>query len=93
MVGWTPTLPENRLRLKGWPRGWKQYKTRTRLILVGPGKNPLKWEWVLKFYPFMKDGLSLDKFVEIQRMDLIEASAHYQKVMKKLGLGIPPVQG
>lgn len=77
-----------RLRVKGWPRGWRQYKTRSRLILIGPGKNgrfPMQWEYVLKFYPSMKDGLTLDAFVNMQKCALIEASAHYSRVMMKLG--------
>lgn len=81
----SPPDEKYRLKIKGWPRGWRQYKTRTKLILLAHGKDGLGWSFCLKHYDNMKDGLSLKDFVAMQNEDLARHIWHHYNVMRKLG--------
>ena len=83
-------LPGTPIRVKGWPRGWRQFKTRTRLIIQGPSRKNRRaeWQYVTKFYKEIKDGASFEWFVKHINDDFKSSIRSLYHVYGLLGLPI-----
>lgn len=79
------------LKVKGWPRGWKQWKTRTRLIVTGPKKTGLNYEFSLDSYRRLgvdlRQGATLEWFNNQAAADLESSVRHYQRLL--LAMKVP----
>lgn len=76
------------LKVKGWPRGWKQMKTRTMLIITGPKKTGFRYSLSLDSYRRLgvdlRQGASYEWFVRHAADDLLSHVSHYHGLMTAL---------
>lgn len=80
------TAVKERLHLRGlggWKRGWKQFRTRSRLIIEGPPGTG-SWEFMVRHYPHWKNGAPLEEFAFMLRHENMEADRHHRQTMKAL---------
>ena len=74
-----------KLKISGWPCGWRQYRTRTKIVLLAPSrkgsKNQTRFEYAVWAYPEWLNGITLESWIDKLKAELHAEVMRYAELI------------